>query len=57
MGQNFAGWIKLQNIKRKKGEQIKLRFAESLKANGELFTANLRDAKVTDIYTLKGTQR
>jgi len=51
MGQNFAGWLKLQNIKGKKGEQIKLRFAESLKANGELFTANLRDAKVTDIYT------
>jgi len=55
MGQNFAGWLKLQNIKGKKGEQIKLRFAESLKSDGELFTANLRDAKVTDIYTLKGT--
>ncbi len=55
MGQNFAGWIKLQNIKGKKGQPITLRFAESLKANGELFTANLRDAKVTDIYTLKGT--
>ena len=51
MGQNFAGWLKIQNIKGKKGEQIKLRFAESLKTNGELFTANLRDAKVTDIYT------
>jgi len=55
MGQNFAGWLKLQNVQGKKGEQIKLRFAESLKADGELFTANLRDAKVTDIYTLKGT--
>jgi alpha-L-rhamnosidase len=52
MGQNFAGWLKLQNIKGKKGEKIILRFAESLKSNGELFTANLRDAKVTDIYTL-----
>ena len=55
MGQNFAGWIKLQNIQGKKGEKITLRFAESLKVNGELFTANLRDAKVTDVYTLKGT--
>lgn len=55
MGQNFAGWLQLQNIKGKKGEQIKLRFAESLKADGELFTANLRDAKVTDKYILKGT--
>jgi alpha-L-rhamnosidase len=54
MGQNFAGWLKLQNIKGKKGTKIVLKFAESLKANGELFTANLRDAKVTDIYTLKG---
>lgn len=54
MGQNFAGWIKLQNVKGKKGEQVKLRFAESLKDDGELFTANLRDAKVTDIYILKG---
>lgn len=55
IGQNFAGWLKIQSINGKKGEKVKLRFAESLKANGELFTANLRDAKVTDIYTLKGT--
>ncbi len=51
MGQNFAGWLQLKNIKGKKGEAIKLRFAESLKTDGELFVANLRDAKVTDIYT------
>ena len=51
MGQNFAGWIKLKNIKGKKGDNIKLRFAESLQTNGELFVANLRDAKVTDMYT------
>ncbi len=54
MGQNFSGWIKLQNIKGRKGDKITLRFAESLQANAELFTANLRDAKVTNIYTLKG---
>jgi alpha-L-rhamnosidase len=51
MGQNFAGWVKLQNIKGKKGDKIKMKFAESLQANGELFIANLRDAKVTDVYT------
>ena len=56
MGQNFAGVLKLKNIKGKKSDKIKLRFAESLQSNGELFTANLRDAKVTDIYTLKGTE-
>jgi alpha-L-rhamnosidase len=55
MGQNFAGWLKLQNVKGKRGDKINMKFAESLKANGELFTANLRDAKVTDVYTLKGT--
>lgn len=51
MGQNFAGWLQLKNIKGKKGASVKLRFAESLQTNGELFVANLRDAKVTDIYT------
>jgi alpha-L-rhamnosidase len=51
MGQNFAGWLKLQNINGKKGDKIKMKFAESLQANGELFIANLRDAKVTDVYT------
>ncbi len=55
MGQNFAGWIKLKNIKGKKGDNIKLRFAESLQTNGEIFVANLRDAKVTDIYTFGNT--
>ncbi len=53
MGQNMAGWIKM-NVSGQKGQQVKLRFAESLQPNGELYVANLRDAKVTDIYTLKG---
>jgi alpha-L-rhamnosidase len=55
MGQNFAGWLKLQKINGNKGDKIVLKFAESLNQNGTLFTANLRDAKVTDVYTLKGT--
>ena len=53
MGQNFAGWLQLK-VQGKRGQKVQLRFAESLKTDGELFTANLRDAKVTDIYTLKG---
>ena len=53
MGQNFAGWIKMK-VKGKNGTGVRLRFAEILKDNGELFTDNLRDAKATDIYTLKG---
>ena len=53
MGQNFAGWLHIK-VQGKRGQKIKLRFAESLQANGELFVANLRDARVTDIYILKG---
>jgi len=54
MGQNFAGWVKIQNINGRRGAKITIRHAESLQSNGELFVANLRDAKVTNIYTLKG---
>lgn len=54
MGQNMVGWMQIR-VKGQKGQQVKLRFAESLQDNGELFTANLRDAKCTDLYTLKGT--
>jgi alpha-L-rhamnosidase len=53
MGQNMVGWLQIK-VKGLKGQQIKLRFAESLQDNGELFTANLRNAKCTDLYTLKG---
>ncbi|MDR6561985.1 MULTISPECIES: family 78 glycoside hydrolase catalytic domain [unclassified Arcicella] len=53
MGQNMAGWLRMR-VTGKKGHKIGLRFAETLQSNGELFVRNLRDAKVTDVYTLKG---
>jgi alpha-L-rhamnosidase len=53
MGQNMAGWIKLK-VQGKRGSKVRLKFAESLKSNGELYVDNLRDALVTDVYTLKG---
>jgi alpha-L-rhamnosidase len=53
MGQNMVGWIHMQ-VKGDRGQKVKLRFAESLQPNGELYVANLRDARVTDVYTLKG---
>ena len=53
MGQNMAGWLKMQ-VQGSRGDSVKLRFAESLQPNGELYTANLRDALVTDVYILKG---
>lgn len=53
MGQNMAGWVKMK-VSGKRGDSVKLRFAESLQPGGELYMANLRDALVTDVYTLKG---
>ncbi len=53
MGQNMAGWIRF-TVKGMAGDTVKLRFAETLQPDGELYTANLRDAKSTDLYILKG---
>lgn len=55
-GQNFSGWVKMR-VRGNQGTEVKLRFAESLSADGELFTTNLRDAKATDLYTLKGGEQ
>nr|WP_199074940.1 glycoside hydrolase family 78 protein [Pedobacter sp. ASV19] len=52
-GQNFAGWVEFK-VKGTRGTTVSLRFGESLESNGDLFRTNLRDAKATDIYTLKG---
>ena len=53
MGQNMAGWVQMK-VHGNRGDKIVLRYAETLKDSGDLYIANLRDAKVTDIYTLKG---
>lgn len=57
-GQNFAGWMRI-NIEGKgaKGDTIRLRFAERLQENGELYTENLRDAQVTDYYICSGSDK
>ena len=50
-GQNMVGWMQVR-LKGKKDQPITMRFAEVLKDNGtELYVANLRGARVTDIYT------
>ncbi|MCX2480444.1 glycoside hydrolase family 78 protein [Pedobacter sp. MC2016-15] len=56
MGQNMAGWIRM-SVMGKRGQAVRLRFAETLQTSGELFVRNLRDAKSLDIYTLKGQGR
>lgn len=53
MGQNMVGWIRMK-VNGNAGDSVKLRFAELLQDNGELYVANLRDALVTDTYILKG---
>lgn len=52
-GQNFAGWMKMR-VQGEKGTEVTLRFAESLNEDGTLFRDNLRAAKATDVYVLKG---
>ena len=54
-GQNMAGWMRFR-IKGQAGDSIRLRFAETLQANGELYTRNLRDARSTDTYIVSGRE-
>jgi alpha-L-rhamnosidase len=53
MGQNFSGWVELR-VRGPRGTQVKLRHAELLYDDGTLNVENLRTAKATDIYTLRG---
>lgn len=52
-GQNLTGWVKF-TVKGKRGENVVLRHAEILDAEGNFYTENLRSAKQTVSYTLKG---
>lgn len=53
LGQNMVGKIRLK-VKGKRGDTLKLRFGERLDDKGNLYTENLRSARQTDYYTLKG---
>src|ERR1035437_3631619 len=53
MGQNLVGWCHLR-VNGPTGTQVTLRHAETLQPDGSLYIANLRSAKATDVYTLKG---
>lgn len=55
IGQNLAGWVRFR-IKGQSGDSIRLRFAETLQPDGELFTVNLRDARSTDTYIVSGRE-
>ena len=53
MGQNFSGVVRLR-VKGAKGETIRIRHGEMLHPDGRLMTENLRKARATDFYILKG---
>ena len=53
MGQNMVGWMRL-NVQGPAGTTVTLRHAEVLDKDGNFYTENLRNAKATLTYTLKG---
>ena len=56
LGQNMVGWARLP-VEGPAGTTVTLRFAEMLNPDGTIYTANLRGARCTDQYTLKGGGR
>ena len=56
MGQNMVGWVKLA-VEGPAGTTVTLRHAEVLDKDGNFYTANLRKARATLQYTLKGGGR
>ncbi len=52
-GQNLVGWV-LVNVKGNKGDKITIQHAEVLDKYGNFYTDNLRAAKATNTYILKG---
>ncbi|MFX1449975.1 MAG: family 78 glycoside hydrolase catalytic domain [Promethearchaeota archaeon] len=58
LGQNIAGWCKISLDESicEPDATITLRHGEMLKRDGTLYTKNLRNAKATDIYILKGIE-
>lgn len=53
LGQNMVGYVRLK-VKGNKGDRVVLKFAEVLDKSGNFYTDNLRAARCTDTYTLKG---
>ena len=53
MGQNMVGWARLK-VNGPAGTRVKLRFAERLNPDGNIYTENLRNADASDTYVLHG---
>ncbi len=54
LGQNISGVVALR-VQGEQGTRVTLRFGEGLHQDGTLMTENLRKARATDYYTLRGT--
>ncbi|MCX6971152.1 MAG: family 78 glycoside hydrolase catalytic domain [Verrucomicrobia bacterium] len=52
-GQNFTGRVRIR-VSGPRGLHLRMRHGEILKPDGSLYTENLRTARATDHYTLKG---
>lgn len=53
MGQNMVGWVRLK-VEGAAGNEVTLRHAETLSPDGTIYTTNLRFARATDRYVLRG---
>ncbi len=53
LGQNMVGWVRLK-VQAAAGQEIRIRHAEMLEADGRLHTANLRTAQATGRYVAAG---
>lgn len=53
LGQNFAGTVRLK-VKGLAGTKVRLRYGEMRHPDGRLMTENLRKARATDYYILRG---
>jgi len=53
MGQNMVGWLRIK-VRGQAGDTVRMVFSERLKNKDTLYVANLRDARATDTYVLKG---
>ena len=53
MGQNFSGWTRIR-VKGPAGTRVVLRHAETIYDDGTINVENLRNARATDTYFLRG---
>lgn len=53
MGQNMVGWVQIR-MEGPRGTALRMRFAETLQEDGNLYMDNKRGAEVTNTYILKG---